>query len=275
MIAEEHHFFDHLHAFDHDIQTQALPHRDNGPHEFGPAVVTQTHDKRAVDLEFVERESSEVAQRGIPGAEVVDGQSQPHRFQLLHQCDGGVLIADHNAFREFQFQRVGRQSGVGERLSDRADETGVELQGGYVHGDLGQVKPLLAQADQLTAGLIEHPVTHVVDQAQFFNDGNPLEGRNHALLHMLPAQQGLGADHRSRAAIDLRLKMQHQLFSLHRATQIDLELKAFAVRTLHVFRVNQRPVAAGLLGLGHGRIGGAQKTLDIAGVVGGYGDANA
>jgi hypothetical protein len=42
----------------------------------------QVQHERLVDLQFVDRQALQVRERGVAGAEVVDGQAQPRRLQI-------------------------------------------------------------------------------------------------------------------------------------------------------------------------------------------------
>ena len=53
-------------------------------------VEADPRDERAVDLEHVDRERGEVAQRGVAGAEVVDGEPDAELLELAHPLGDGV-----------------------------------------------------------------------------------------------------------------------------------------------------------------------------------------
>ena len=61
-------------------------------------------DEFAVDLEFVERESPQISQTGIAGAEVVHRQLHAERFQLVQCFDGFFGIAHQQRLGQFQFE---------------------------------------------------------------------------------------------------------------------------------------------------------------------------
>ena len=64
-----------LDALGHDREADAVAHLDDAVHD-GPvgAVGGEPPDERLVDLQHRHRQAAEVAERGVPGAEVVHGQ---------------------------------------------------------------------------------------------------------------------------------------------------------------------------------------------------------
>ena len=73
VLAQERELFLRLDSFGHDHELQAVGHGDDGAHDGRVVGVRRDlRDEAAVDLQIVEREVLEVAQRGVAGAEVVD-----------------------------------------------------------------------------------------------------------------------------------------------------------------------------------------------------------
>jgi hypothetical protein len=56
---------------------------DDGVHDGHAIGAGHVGHKALIDLERVDREALEIAEGGVPGAEVIDGELQPERLQLV------------------------------------------------------------------------------------------------------------------------------------------------------------------------------------------------
>src|SRR5690348_8933313 len=65
-----------LHSFGDDIQAKIVSHRKNCSGNFHALTPLPIHaaDKRTIDLECVQRETMEIAERGVSRSEVIDRQ---------------------------------------------------------------------------------------------------------------------------------------------------------------------------------------------------------
>src|SRR6185503_9226026 len=91
---------------------------DDGGRDRG--VVRHTHEvahESAVDLEGVYRKVLEVAQGRVAGAEIVDGEVDPHRAQPMQRRYRLVLPLHQYAFRELQAETSGVESRRLERVA--------------------------------------------------------------------------------------------------------------------------------------------------------------
>src|SRR6266545_3165924 len=102
-----------------------------------PEVVRQTnggaHDRdvvlvagdvpheRAIDLQFVDRQTLQVAQRGVARAKVIDRAAYAHRAQLTQNIDGALSIGHDRALGDLQLQAAGATF---QRSSSRATRSG-------------------------------------------------------------------------------------------------------------------------------------------------------
>ena len=93
-------------------------------------------DEGAVDLQDVDGEPVEVAEGGMAGAEVVEGQLHTHVTELLEQPDGVVDVAHHHALGDLERQGARRQVAVGHGLGHDIDQVGVgQLSAREIDGD--------------------------------------------------------------------------------------------------------------------------------------------
>src|SRR5207244_10754455 len=86
-----------LDALGEHLLVERLAELEDGAHDLA-AVALARHavDERAVDLERIDGQRRQVAQRRIAGAEVVDGKRDAHVMQRREGRDG-VLAAVHDA----------------------------------------------------------------------------------------------------------------------------------------------------------------------------------
>ena len=86
----------------------------------GLRIAPEIHHKGAIDLDLVERERLEIAQRRIAAAEIVHGNAHAERLQPPQQREAAVEILDQHALGDFQFEPVRREPGF---KQDRMHET--------------------------------------------------------------------------------------------------------------------------------------------------------
>ena len=80
---------------------QADDRRDDGARA---GVGIDAADEGAVDLQLLEREVDEVAEVGIAGAEIVDGDRDAHVGKLLQDHRRALAVLHHRRFGDFEFQ---------------------------------------------------------------------------------------------------------------------------------------------------------------------------
>jgi hypothetical protein len=165
-------------AFGNDLQAQRVSQGDGAE---GDGTVVEVGfdvgDEGAVDLQVVDREQLEVGERGVAGAEVVDGQRDAHAAQAFENDDGFLRIFHHRAFGDFQFEQFGRQAGGGQRAGDCfAEIAAAQLAGGDVDRDAHWLEAGVDPVLHLAAGVGQHPVADFDDEAGFFGDRDEADG---------------------------------------------------------------------------------------------------
>ena len=88
------------------------------------SVVAVAHEG-LVDLQRADRELLQRRQRGIAGAEIIDGQVQAQRRQFIEHADGALGIGHQRGFGDLQFQLLGRDAVAGEHGLAVEDEAGL------------------------------------------------------------------------------------------------------------------------------------------------------
>src|SRR4051812_8060217 len=121
---------DHAHA-------ERAGHADDRLHDrvVAATVLAEVVHERAVDLELVERVATQVAERRVPGPEVVEQQPHAEPLERLQGLGRGGRLLEQHALRDLQPERARRQPGLAQDRADRARKP-VErhLPGGDVDG---------------------------------------------------------------------------------------------------------------------------------------------
>ena len=170
----------------------------------------------------------EVAERAIPGAEVIDREPHAEIPQAVERVDRPVEVVDDGAFRDLQLQKMRRKPG--DRQDARHPPHDVwlaKLPGRDVdrHAE-GHVREAAQEFGRLAAGLIEHPLADADDLAGLFGHRDELRRRDQPALPVLPADEGLHADHVAGRELDFGLVVQHKFPAVDRAAQPGLQLQA-------------------------------------------------
>ena len=186
------------------------------------ALLADARDERPIDLQRVDGELLQVAQRAIAGAEVVQAHAHAERAQLVRtdrtrsasaiatlsvissRSPGGGKPAARAARRSPRHQRVGSKP-----LADRFTLT-------VTSATSRSSPPLLA----LAARLAERPLVDARDDTEFLGDVQERRRLQQAPLGMLPADQGLDAHHPPVAKRDDGLIPQTELVPLDGAPQV-------------------------------------------------------
>src|SRR2546423_2063870 len=233
-------------------------------------IVLDPLDERLVDLEHVDREITELAQRGEPGPEVVDGDSHAQVVQLLQLAsrpvarrsldDGGLGHLEPEAAR---WQRRGIELAPNER----ADSARRQLPAGDIdRGDevVGQ-DTVAAPRRRLVAGVSEDELAELEDQPGRLGDRDESRGWDAAASRRVPAKKRLDAHHRGAVESDLRLVVNAQLPSLHSQPQLVLKRKQLAGLPRHVVVKHLVAAPTGFLCRIHRNVGIPYQALALAG----------
>ena len=79
-------------------------------------------DEAAVDLDLVEREAAQIAQRRISGAEIVQRDAHADVAQVLQQGERRVVVADQHGFGDLELQPAGGQAGGRQHLATLSEK---------------------------------------------------------------------------------------------------------------------------------------------------------
>ncbi len=266
-----------FHAFGHDLQVEALGQRQDGADD-GRIVGVGEHiaHEALVDLDQVEGQALEVAQRRVPGTEIVQREPYADPLELRHAADRVFHVAQQQAFGELELEPLRIGPGGRERSQHLRHEIGLaELPRAHVHrdGESGR-DGMGSPAHKLLARGLQHLPAQREDEAGLLGERDEV-GRAHQALHgMPPAHQRFRAA-QARAAVHDGLQVHGELLPRDALAKIRLQLRARRHLGLHVRIEEPLGVPPGRLGLVHGEIGALEQLVHAAPLVAEEGDADA
>ena len=190
-----------LDAFANDAYAEFAPHADDSPRPCGiAAALGGFGDERTVDLQFVQGQALEMAQRRESDAdadadaevEVVQRQPVAAAAQTVQQRHRLGHVEHHHRFRHL-LGRAGRWHAVarGRRL-ELGQQRGVrQPRGSQVHPQLWRPEAHRVPVLQRTAGGFQHPVGQRQDEPGFFGQRNESQRRQQATPQLLGCDGGL------------------------------------------------------------------------------------
>ena len=197
-----------------------------------PPCCRQVADERAVDLDLVERETAQVAERGIAGAEVVHRNAHAQLAQLVQDrqhrslsCSSTVSVISSSSRCAGQSRRRSA-AGDGAASSGLLNWTGDRLTATRIRGPAAASRHA-SRSTHWPIGTIR-PVSSASRQE--------LPGQQHAALRMVPAQQRLEGADPFGAQVDHRLVEQFELVLRDRAEQVQFEPAARLQVRIHLRR---------------------------------------
>src|SRR5882762_7898393 len=116
-----------LHALGHHLHAQVAPEQEDRLDD-AAVLLVRAHrpDEARIDLEQVDGQPVQVAERAVPGAEVVDAQLQPELPQAGQAPRRGGGVLDQHALGDLQPQRARVQPGGPQRVVDLLDQVGLQ-----------------------------------------------------------------------------------------------------------------------------------------------------
>src|SRR3569623_942117 len=182
---------DSLHALGRSTHAEALSEADDRPDDHLRAFsIRQIANERLIDLQLVEREAAQIAQRRVAGAEIIQRDPQTERAKLVQCLCRLDIVREQNGLRDFKLQPSRRKFRFGQGgREDFQQPRAAELDGGHIDRDFKIVRP----QHRLPTGFLNHPFAMRDDDADLLGHGNKLLRRHQAVLRMNPAQESLEA----------------------------------------------------------------------------------
>src|SRR6185437_14740539 len=274
-VGEEGELFQGLDSLGHQRHAEAVAEVDDGGDDRGRLrIAAEIDDEGAVDLDLVERERLQIAQRGIARAEIVHRDAHAERLQAAQQRQTSIEVLDQHTLGDFELEPAGRKPGFEQDRMDEADKIAVhELRRRQVDGDLQRLRP----QGGLATGLAQDPFAHLDDQAALFGNRDEIAGRDEAAYRMQPARQRLESDDFAvldgRARHRLRLEVERQLAVADRDREVLMQHATIADLLVHLRLVDADRAARLLFGAEQRRAGIGKQRGSVRSVVREHRDA--
>ena len=226
----------------------------------------QALDEAAVDLQFVEREALQIAQRRIAGAEIVEGDADAERAQRMEQLQRRFAAFEEDRFGDLDLEPVGSEAAVGERAAGwfrcsapRWNCTGETLTATRTCSGQPAACAQASRTTQAPIGTMS-PVSSAIGMK---SAGEILPARR-----MVPAQQRLERANAVVLEVEQRLVVELELIALDREAKVGFELTALLRALVEALLEKGVGAAPGFLGAVQRQVGIAQQGFAIAAVLG-------
>src|SRR6478609_5379653 len=210
-----------LDAFSRGDDAEALAeagHRADDRHRL--LARCQFAHKRTVDLDLVERKTTQIAQRRVPRSEVVERYPDAKAAKLVQNRQRCLAVLQQHRFRYLQFEPMRREAGSLQRFLYRRDQIWIlELHRRKIDRDADVPRPLR----RIHAGLPQHPLADRHDQAGFFRQRNEIGWRDHAAQRMIPPRQGFETHDHVLGNVADRLVIDLEFIAPQRGTQVEFQ----------------------------------------------------
>ena len=179
MVGEERELLGPLDPFGDDVDAERLTERDDGGGDGAVVgVVRHAVHEAAIDLQRVDREEAQCAERRVAGAEIVDRDAHALGLERAQVVDRAAAGAHRDALGDLDLEVLGGKPRLVEHLLDARHEIGVlELAHGEVHRGAQMRLPAVAPALDLAARLAKHPLAHRHDRARRLREPDELGRR--------------------------------------------------------------------------------------------------
>src|SRR5688572_3191087 len=192
-------------AFGDDLDCHGVTEGHRGADDGDALVARRDVDERAIELDLVDREGAQAAQRRIAGTEIVEDDSEAVAAKLLHRLAAQRAMLDEQTLGDLELDLPGPDLLLAGDVPESGGEGGrTKLDRRQVDRD-GNVRP----APRHPAGFAEGVEADLLDHAAFLGDRDHLGRQDLAEGRMVPAQQALEPDD-SRPAADHRLEVELQ-----------------------------------------------------------------
>src|SRR3569833_987154 len=161
--------------FRHHAESEAACHGDDGGDNGGIVLIgLDVADESAIDLEGAYGKTLEIAQRGIAGAEVVDGEPYSDAIERSNVVARRFIAVHQHTLGDLQLQQVRLQPRTFQHPCHLLAEAAVaELSSGQIHRDTH--RPIVLPRHCAAAGLLQHPGADRHDQSCFFQQRNEFQ----------------------------------------------------------------------------------------------------
>ena len=222
-------------------------------------------------------ERPQIVERGIAGAEIVDGETHAELPQAGKR--GAVLLRRLHQDRlcQLELEMLGRDVEARQRARYDAVEVGGELElgAGQVDREDRDANLAIEPAPQLGAGTLDDPMADRNDASRGLRDRNESVRKQESAGRMVPPDQRLETDNPAGRELDLRLVIELELVALQRMPQIAFRGDAFPNLPVELGDVKAVLVAPLVLGAIEREVGLRHHVVGVLDLLGIGDDADA
>jgi len=202
-------------------KAEAVSQVDGGGDQGGRAVaLSHGEDERTVELELVDGQVAQVAQRAVAGAEIVYRDLDTTIPQPSQDGAGPVAVGHQELLGGLQLQGMGRDSPGAEHRGDLSGQVGVDQRAGREVDRHGQFLAVCVPARHLVQGLGEHHAGQRWHQPGLLDQGQEGVRVDQATGGVVPAHQGFDTVDFAAVQVDLGLVVQDELAGAQRGPQL-------------------------------------------------------
>src|SRR6185312_12073766 len=129
------------------------------------AIVRQSLDEGAVDLQRIDRQARQERERGVPGPEVVDRDTHPRLAKPLEPAAARLEVLKQGGLGDLHLDAPGLAEHSREQLQRLLDESAApQLKGGHIDADPYWTDAGGAPAPAGLNRLLEHPAADRHDE---------------------------------------------------------------------------------------------------------------
>ena len=194
------------------------------------SLLVHVGNERPIDLDLVEGEAAQVAERAIAPAEIVHDDAHAELAQLMQRGQRILAVLQQHRFGDLQLETMRGQAGRRQRLQHNLDQVALDLQRRQVDRHLDRRGP----ARRLRASPAQGPLAQLQDQSCLLGQGDEVGRLYRAALGVRPAHQTFKARHLARLEAHERLIEEGEFFPFERLAQIGLELPAHLDVGIHL-----------------------------------------
>ena len=237
-------------------------------------VEQQVGDEAAVDLQLGHRQVTQVAQRRVPGAEVVHRQPHTGAVQPLDRLAGTRGVVQQGGLGDLQRQQRGVHAVAIQAAQHPVGQQFVEqVVGAQVDGQ-AEVVAHPVQAAGLLDRSLQHHVGELLDEAGLLRHRHEVLRADGAAVVVAPPGQRLHPDDHAAGQVQLRLQVHLQVALVQRGAQVAEHGQPCGRAPVDVLAVRLDPGVTVLRRV-HGDVGPAQQGAGIVVAVLQPGDADA
>ena len=210
-----------LDTFGDHLEAEVVSEVDRRPDDDLVLLVDQhVGDEALIHLQLADRELTQVAQRRVARAEIVDRQMDAEFVELLNRRTRAGRLEEQRRLGDLECERSGVHAVLRQIPGDSSREVRIqEVMRREVHRQREVVTAVLEVA-QFDDALCEHGVGQLLDQTRVLGDSDEVDRGHLPASMVIPAREGFGAGDEAAGQVELRLVRHRELPVVERPSEI-------------------------------------------------------